>query len=69
MSLKIAGDYIASLTDFYSKENAQFIAQFTSTSKDKGFELMLNDAAKIRLRSTWRRNIESPRIECRIGIE
>ncbi|MES2332454.1 MAG: thioredoxin fold domain-containing protein [Bacteroidota bacterium] len=47
MSMKIAQDYIAGMTDFYSKENAQFLAQFTSTSKDKGFELMLNNPEKM----------------------
>jgi thioredoxin-related protein len=47
MSMKIAQDYIADMTDFYSKDNAQFLAQFTSTSKDKGFELMLNNAEKM----------------------
>lgn len=47
MSQKIAQDYIVSITDYYTKENAQFIAQFTSTSKDKGFELMLNNPEKM----------------------
>lgn len=47
MANTIASDYIAGLTDFDSKENAQFVAQFTTTSKDKGFALMLNNPAKI----------------------
>lgn len=47
MASTIANEYIAGITDFYTKENATFVAQFTNSSKDKGFDLMLNNPEKM----------------------
>ncbi|NCI46204.1 thioredoxin family protein [Sediminibacterium soli] len=42
-----ATEYIATLTDVYTKDNLEFISKFTSSSKDQGFALMLNNAGKV----------------------
>jgi len=44
---KIANEYIATLTDLYTKENIDFISKFTSKSTDKGFAMMLENPEKV----------------------
>ncbi len=43
----IANEYINKLTNLYTKDNLEFISQFTQTSKDKGFGIMLNNGGKV----------------------
>ena len=43
----VANEYIAAQTDLYTKNNLDFISRFTNSSKDKGFDLMLNHADKV----------------------
>lgn len=44
---KVADEYLATQTDLYTKTNLEFIQNFTRSSKDKGFDMMLNNAAKV----------------------
>ena len=44
---KVGKEYIASQTDLYNKETLTFIDKFTSTSKDKGFTMMLENPEKV----------------------
>lgn len=43
---KIADAYLATQTDLYTKDNLEFIKNFTHSSKDKGFDVFLNHADK-----------------------
>ena len=43
----VANEYIATQADLYTKNNLYFIAMFTRSSKDKGFDLALNHADKV----------------------
>ena len=43
----VANEYIAAQTDLYTKNNLDFISRFTHSSKDKGFDLMLNHEDKV----------------------
>ncbi len=44
---KVANDYLATQTNLYTAGNLEFIKQFTQTSKDKGFEIMLKNSDKV----------------------
>jgi len=44
---KIANEYIATLTDIYTKENIEFIDKFSSKSSDKGFAMMIESPEKM----------------------
>lgn len=44
---KVAKDYLATQTNLYTAGNLDFIKQFTQSSKDKGFEIMLNHGDKV----------------------
>ena len=43
----VANQYIAEQTDLYTKYNLDFISRFINSSKDKGFDLMLNHENKV----------------------
>jgi thioredoxin-related protein len=43
----IANKYIDQLRDLYTKDNLDFVSQFTQTSKDKGFAIMLHTPKKV----------------------
>jgi hypothetical protein len=43
----ISAEYIATQKDLFTKDNLEFIDKFTSKSKDKGFDLMFNNTAKV----------------------
>ncbi|MBS1746420.1 MAG: DUF255 domain-containing protein [Bacteroidetes bacterium] len=43
---KIAAAYLATQTDLYTKDNLEFIKNFTQSSKDKGFDIFLHHADK-----------------------
>lgn len=47
MANTIAGEIIANMTDYYTKANAEFLLKYTGSSKDKGFDVILNNTAKI----------------------
>jgi thioredoxin-related protein len=42
----IAAAYLATQNDLYTKDNLEFIKNFTNSSKDKGFDVFLNHADK-----------------------
>jgi len=44
---KASSEYIATQKDLYTKDNLTFISQFTQSSKDKGFDIMLNHPDKV----------------------
>ncbi len=44
---KIADEYLATQTDLYTKDNLLLTKQFTQTSSDKGFDMMMNHADKV----------------------
>ncbi len=44
---KISDEYLATQSDLYTKENLSFIQKFTETSKDKGFNILLNNPEKV----------------------
>ena len=44
---KVARDYLATQTDLFTKGNLDFIKKFIENSKDKGFEIMLNNSDKV----------------------
>ncbi len=44
---KVAEEYIVSQKDLYTKDNLAFVAEFTKSSKDEGFSIMLNHADKV----------------------
>lgn len=48
-SEKIANDYIRITTNPFSKENLQFIFQYTNTSEDPGFEIIQKNINKVNL--------------------
>jgi thioredoxin-related protein len=43
----IANEYIAAQSNLYTKSNLDFIGRFTHSSKDKGFDLLLNHGDKV----------------------
>jgi thioredoxin-related protein len=43
----IANEYIAAQSNLYTKNNLDFISRFTHSSKDKGFDLLLNHEDKV----------------------
>jgi thiol-disulfide isomerase/thioredoxin len=47
VSAKVSAEYLATQSDLFTKDNLEFIGKFTATTKDKGFELMLNNTAKV----------------------
>jgi thioredoxin-related protein len=47
VAAKVSAEYIATITDLYTKENLEFLGKFTSSSKDKGFAVMLENPAKV----------------------
>ncbi|HRH60869.1 MAG TPA: thioredoxin fold domain-containing protein, partial [Chitinophagaceae bacterium] len=44
---KLAEEYLATQNNLYTKTNLDFIINFTERSADKGFAMMLNNAAKV----------------------
>jgi thiol-disulfide isomerase/thioredoxin len=44
---KVSTEYLATQNDLYSKENLEMVKKFTSSSKDQGFDLLLNNAEKV----------------------
>ncbi len=44
---KVANEYLATQKDLYTKENLELVKQFTSTSKDPGFDLLLKNSEKV----------------------
>ncbi len=44
---KISSEYIATMSDVYTKENLEFITRFTSKTTDKGFAVMLENPEKV----------------------
>lgn len=44
---KLAEEYLATQNNLYTKTNLDFIINFTESSADKGFAMMLNNAAKV----------------------
>lgn len=44
---KISSEYMASMTDMFTKENIEFISKFTSKSSDRGFALMMENGDKV----------------------
>lgn len=44
---ELASAYIGTMSDPYTKENLEFIGKFTSSSKDKGFAMMLENPEKV----------------------
>ncbi len=44
---KILNDYLITQPDLYTKENLSLLRDATRTSKDKGFQIMLNNADKV----------------------
>jgi thioredoxin-related protein len=44
---KLAAAYLDTQKDLYTKENLEFLARFTQSSKSKGFQLMLKDRQKV----------------------
>ncbi|MFC3200117.1 thioredoxin fold domain-containing protein [Parapedobacter deserti] len=44
---ELANEYLSTQADLYTKENLEFLAQFTQDSKSKGFEIMLNERDKV----------------------
>ena len=43
----VANEYLAAQADLYTKNNLEFIGRFTHSSKDRGFEMMLNHEDKV----------------------
>jgi thioredoxin-related protein len=43
---KVSDEYLATQKNLYTKENLEMLKQFTSSSKDRGFDLFLNNAEK-----------------------
>ncbi|SKA12463.1 thioredoxin family protein [Sediminibacterium ginsengisoli] len=43
----VSNAYLASQTDLYTKENIEFLSKFTSSSKDKGFAVMMEHPEKV----------------------
>ncbi len=43
----ISNEYLATQSDLYTKENLGFIQKFTQSSKDKGFDILLQNPAKV----------------------
>ena len=43
----VANEYIAAQTNLFTKDNLEFISRFTQSSKDKGFDIMLNHGDKV----------------------
>lgn len=46
---KVSDEYLKSQTDLFTKDNLEFLNQFTSTSKDQGFALFLNNMDKVNM--------------------
>jgi len=44
---RIADEYLATQTDLFTKQNLEFIQNFTQSSTDKGFNLLLKNSAKV----------------------
>lgn len=44
---KVAKDYLATQPNLYTTGNLEFVKQFTQSSKDKGFEMMLKNGNKV----------------------
>ncbi len=44
---EVANKYLAAQKDLYTKTNIDFVSKFTNSSKDKGFEMILNHADKV----------------------
>lgn len=44
---ELASAYISTMSDPYTKDNLEFIGKFTSSSKDKGFAMMLENPDKV----------------------
>jgi len=44
---KVAKDYLATQSNYYTAGNLDFLKQFTQSSKDKGFEIMLQHGDKV----------------------
>jgi thioredoxin-related protein len=43
---KVSGEYLATQTNLYTKENLEVVKMFTYSSKDEGFAILLNNAEK-----------------------
>lgn len=44
---QLASAYLDTQSDLYTRENLEFLGQFTTDSKSKGFQIMLNEGAKV----------------------
>jgi len=44
---KIADAYLATQSDLFTKTNLEFVRNFTQTSSDKGFDLLLNNGSRV----------------------
>ncbi len=44
---KVSKDYLATQSNYFTPGNLDFIKKFTQSSKDKGFEIMLNNEDKV----------------------
>ncbi len=47
MASELASAYLETQPDLYTKENLEFLAKFSTDSKSKGFQVMLNEGAKV----------------------
>jgi tetratricopeptide (TPR) repeat protein len=44
---RISGDYIANIRDIFTKDNLQFLSEFTQSSKEPSFNVFYRNAAKV----------------------